>query len=41
VELAIESADLIILVVNAQEGVVALDREAANREETCSQISTL
>ncbi len=31
VELAIESADLIILVVNVQEGVVPLDREAAER----------
>src|SRR5947208_593293 len=31
VELAIEAADLIILVVNVREGVVALDREAAVR----------
>src|SRR5436309_15763553 len=31
VELAIEAADLIILVVNVQEGIVALDREAAER----------
>ncbi len=31
VELAIEAAHVIILVVNVQEGVVALDREAANR----------
>src|SRR5206468_4705851 len=29
VELAIEAADLVILVVNVQEGIVALDREAA------------
>jgi GTP-binding protein len=31
VELAIESADLIILVVNVQEGITALDEEAATR----------
>src|SRR5947208_9490759 len=31
VELAIEAADVIILVVNVQEGIVALDREAAAR----------
>jgi GTP-binding protein len=31
VELAIEAANLIILVVNVQEGIVALDREAAAR----------
>lgn len=31
VELAIEAAHVIILVVNVQEGVVPLDREAANR----------
>jgi GTPase len=31
VELAIEAADLIILVVNVQDGVVPLDREAAAR----------
>jgi GTP-binding protein len=31
VELAIQSANLILLVVDAQEGVVALDREAAGR----------
>jgi GTPase len=31
VELAIEAADVIILVVNVQEGVVPLDREAASR----------
>ena len=31
VELAIEAADVIILVVNVQEGVVPLDREAAAR----------
>src|SRR6266404_5698230 len=31
VELAIEAADVIILVVNVQEGVVPLDREAAQR----------
>ena len=31
VELAIEAADLIILVVNVQEGLVPLDREAAER----------
>ena len=31
VELAIEAADVIILVVNVQEGVVPLDREAAER----------
>jgi GTP-binding protein len=31
VELAIEAANVIILVVNVQEGVVALDREAAAR----------
>jgi GTP-binding protein len=31
VQLAIESANLILLVVNAQEGVVPLDREAAAR----------
>ena len=31
VELAIESADLIILVVNVQEGITALDEEAAVR----------
>src|SRR5678810_295678 len=31
VELAIEAASLIILVVNVQEGVVPLDREAAGR----------
>src|SRR5207247_9817052 len=31
VELAIEAANAIILVVNVQEGVVALDREAAAR----------
>src|SRR5215831_14175965 len=31
VELAIESADLIILVVNVQEGITALDEEAAAR----------
>ena len=31
VELAIDAANVIILVVNVQEGVVALDREAASR----------
>ena len=31
VELAIEAADVIVLVVNVQEGVVPLDREAAAR----------
>src|SRR2546423_1052880 len=31
VELALESASVIILVVNVQEGIVALDREAAAR----------
>ncbi len=31
VELAIESADVLILVTNVQEGVVPLDREAADR----------
>jgi GTPase len=31
VELAIEAADIIILVVNVQEGVVPLDREVADR----------
>src|SRR3989441_4523420 len=31
VELAIEAADLVILVGNVQEGIVALDREAAAR----------
>src|SRR5262245_37341548 len=31
VELAIQAADLIILVVNAQEGIVGLDREASAR----------
>src|SRR6266567_7957869 len=31
VEIAIESANVIILVVNVQEGIVALDREAAER----------
>jgi GTP-binding protein len=31
VELAIDAANVIILVVNVQEGVVPLDREAANR----------
>lgn len=31
VELAIESANVIVLVVNVQEGVVPLDREAADR----------
>ena len=31
VELAIEAADVVILVVNVQEGLVALDREAAGR----------
>ncbi len=31
VELAIEAADVILLVVNVQEGVVPLDREAAQR----------
>src|SRR3974390_1258064 len=31
VELAIEAADVIILVVNVQEGIVPLDREAAAR----------
>src|SRR5258707_367428 len=31
VELAIEAADVVILVVNVQEGVVPLDREAAAR----------
>src|SRR6266481_2868004 len=31
VEIAIEAANVIILVVNVQEGVVALDREAADR----------
>ena len=31
VELAIESANVILLVVNAQEGVVPLDREVAAR----------
>jgi GTP-binding protein len=31
VELAIESANVILLVVNAQEGVVPLDREASER----------
>ncbi len=34
VELAIEAADVIILVVNVQEGVVPLDREAAARLRT-------
>src|SRR3954454_11293383 len=31
VELAIEAANVVILVVNVQEGIVALDREAAMR----------
>src|SRR5207249_11108844 len=31
VELAIEAASVVILVVNVQEGVVPLDREAASR----------
>src|ERR1043166_7421439 len=31
VELAIEAADVIIFVVNVQEGIVSLDREAAGR----------
>src|SRR5436190_8643017 len=31
VEIAIEAADVIILVVNVQDGIVALDREVAER----------
>jgi GTPase len=37
VELAIESADVIILVVNVQEGIVSLDRDAADRLRRCGK----
>src|SRR5687768_4853652 len=37
VELAIEAADVIILTVNAQEGVVPLDREVAERLRATSK----
>ncbi len=37
VQLAIEAADVIILTVNAQEGVVPLDREVAQRLRTVSK----
>ena len=37
VEIAIESANVIILVVNSQEGVVPLDREVAQRLRTCGK----
>ncbi len=37
VELAIEAAQVILLVVNVQEGVVALDREAADRLRRCGK----
>jgi GTPase len=37
VELAIEAAHVIMLVVNVQEGVVALDREAAARLRRCGK----
>jgi len=36
-ELAIESADVILLVVNVQEGVVPLDREVAARLRRCGK----
>src|SRR5678816_4912899 len=37
VDLAIEAAQVIILVVNVQEGVVPLDREVAARLRTCGK----
>ena len=37
VELAIEAANVIILVVNAQEGIVPLDREVAERLRKCAK----
>ncbi len=37
VELAVEAAHVIIFVVNVQEGVVALDREAADRLRRCGK----
>jgi len=37
VEIAIEAANVIILVVNSQEGVVPLDREVAQRLRTCGK----
>lgn len=37
VELAIEAANVIVLVVNVQEGVVPLDREAADRLRRCGK----
>src|SRR6266511_1725014 len=37
VDLAIEAAQVIILVVNVQEGVVPLDREVAERLRTCGK----
>jgi GTP-binding protein len=37
VNLAIESADVILLVVNAQEGVAPLDREVAERLRKCGR----
>jgi GTP-binding protein len=37
VNIAIESAEVIILVVNVQEGVVPLDREAAQRLRSCGK----
>ena len=37
VELAIEAANVIILVVNVQEGIVPLDREVAQRLRLCGK----
>ena len=37
VELAIEAANVILLVVNVQEGIVPLDREAAARLRHCGK----
>ncbi len=37
VELAVEAAHVIIFVVNVQEGVVALDREASDRLRCCGK----
>jgi len=37
VELAIEASNVIILVVNAQEGIVPLDREVAERLRKCGK----
>ncbi|HOW65200.1 MAG TPA: ribosome biogenesis GTPase Der [Candidatus Paceibacterota bacterium] len=37
VDIAIESAHLILLVVNAQEGLMPLDQEAANRLRLCGK----